>query len=121
MVLMNYIALVPGEPAKMHFTDDYYMERHIYERETGKDKRVRSLVLWCDELNGEPAAKTFSILSEKLAAHITPFLPGKRYLNYDFIITQVGEGFTKDWDVQVLKRAEEQQIATPPALGEIGT
>lgn len=106
-LLMNYIALVPGVPTRMHFTDDYWIDREIPDRETGKPKRIKSLVFWVDELNGEDVARTFSILSQKLAAHFEPFLPNKRYGGYDFIVTQIGEGFLKDWNVQVIKRPEE--------------
>ena len=35
-MLMNYIALVPGMPTRMHFTDDYNVERTIMEKESGK-------------------------------------------------------------------------------------
>lgn len=105
-LLMNYVALEPGIPTRMHFTDDYRVERTIADRETGKAKRISSLVLWVDELNGEDCARTFSILSKKLAAHIDPFLPEKRYMDYDFVITQMGDGFMKDWNVQPIKRPE---------------
>ena len=105
-LLMNYIALEPGVPTRMHFTDDYYVDREIADRETGKPKRIRSLVFWVDELGGEDTARTFSILSQKLAAHFSPFLPGKEYTKYDFIVTQMGDGFMKDWNVQVIKRPE---------------
>ena len=101
---MNYIALQPGVPTRMHFTDDYYVEREIADRETGKPKRIKSLVFWVDELNGEPAARTFSVLSQKLQAPLEPFRPGKRYVDYDFIITQQGDGFLKDWNVQTILR-----------------
>jgi hypothetical protein len=105
-LLMNYIALVPGMPTRMHFTDDYYIERVIADRETGKPKPIRSLVFWVDELNGEDCARTFSILSQKLAAHFEPFRKDKEYTRYDFIVTQIGEGFMKDWNVQVILRPE---------------
>lgn len=105
-LLMNYVALVPGVPTRMHFTDDYWVDRTIADRETGKPKTIKSLVFWVDELNGEDVARTFSILSEKLAAHMTPLLPNKEYMKYDFIITQIGDGFLKDWNVQVIKRPE---------------
>ena len=105
-LLMNYIQLAPGVPTRMHFTDDYYVEREIADRETGKPKRIRSLVLWVDELNGEDVARTFSILSQKLAAHLEAFLKDKEYLRYDFIITEIGQGFQKDWNVQPILRPE---------------
>jgi len=88
----------------MHFTDHYYIDREIADKETGKPKTIRSLVFWCDELNGEPCARTFSVLSQKLAAHMEPFLPDKGYGGYDFIITEIGKGFLKDWNVQVIQR-----------------
>lgn len=103
-LLMNYVALQPGVPTRMHFTDDYKVERTILEKETGKDKTVKSLVFWVDELNGEPAGRTFSVLSQKLAAHLEPFLREKRYTGYDFVITQMGDGFFTDWNVQTIKR-----------------
>ena len=105
-LLMNYVALEPGVPTRMHFTDDYRVERPIADKETGKPKRISSLVLWVDELNGEDCARTFSVLSKKLAAHIEPFLPGKEYIKYDFVITQMGAGFLKDWNFQPIKRPE---------------
>jgi len=105
-LLMNYIALVPGVPTRMHFTDDYWVERTIADKETGKPKKIRSLVLWVDELNGEDCARTLSILSQKLAAHITPYLPDKGYLPYDFLITKIGDGFYADFNVQLIKRPE---------------
>ncbi len=105
-LLMNYIALVSGVPTRMHFTDDYIIDREIPDRESGRPKRIKSLVFQVDELNGEDVARTFSILSQKLAAHMTPLLPDKEYTHYDFIITQMGDGFLKDWNVQVIRRPE---------------
>ena len=106
-LLMQYIALAPGVPTRMHFTDDYYVERTIADGETGKPKRIRSLVFWVDELEGVDCARSFSILSQKLAAHFEPFLKDKEYVHYDFIVTQIGEGFMKDWNVQPIRRPEE--------------
>lgn len=105
-LLSNYIRLVPGVPTRMHFTDDYWIDRTIADRETGKPKKIHSLVFWVDEVNGEFDSRTFSILSEKLAAHVTPYLPDKEYTRYDFIITQIGDGFLKDWNVQLIRRPE---------------
>ena len=102
-LLMNYVALVPGVPTRMHFTDHYYIERVIADKETGKPKTIKSLVFWVDTLEGVDCARTFSILSQKLAAHMEPFLPDKEYTHYDFVITQIGEGFLKDWNVQPIR------------------
>jgi len=106
-MLSNYIRLIPGDPTKMHFTDHYYVERDILERESGKPKKVSSHVFYVNELGGEPASRTFSVLSQKLWAHLEPFLENDRFRDYDFIITQIGDGFLKDWNVQVIKRPTE--------------
>lgn len=107
MVLMNYIRLEPGVPARMHFTDDYKIDRVINDRERpGQTKRIDSLVFQVDELDGEDVSRTFSILSQKLAAHLEPFIPDRRYRGYDFIITEMGSSFQKDFNVQVIKRTK---------------
>ncbi len=105
-LLANYIRLFPGVPTRMHFTDKYLIDREIADRESGKPKTIKSLVFYVDEVNGEPASRTFSVLSQKLAAHMEPYLPDNEYRGYDFLITQMGEGFLKDWNVQVIKRPE---------------
>ena len=105
-LLMNYVALVAGVPTRMHFTDHYYVTREIMEREAGRTKEVQSLVFWVDTLGGEPCARTFSILSQKLEAHFLPFLKDKEYTKYEFIITQIGDGFLKDWNVQTIRLPE---------------
>lgn len=105
-LFMNYIALAPGVPTRMHFTDDYLVEREIADKETGKPKTISGRVYWVDELNGEVVARTFSVLSQKLNAHLEPFRKDKEYTGYDFIITQIGEGFMKDWGFQPIKRPE---------------
>ena len=107
-MLMNYIRLEPGVPKRLHFTDDYYVDREIADKETGKPKRVKSLVFWCDEEDGQDAARTFSILSQKLSAHFETFLKDKRYTGYDFILTQMGSGFYTDWNFETIKRPETE-------------
>jgi len=108
MVLMNYIRSVPGVTLRMHFTDDYEITRSIMEKESGRLKRIKSLVFWVDELNGQDCARTYSVMSEKLWAALTPYLPDKGYLPYDFLITKMGDGFYTDWNVQVILRPKTE-------------
>jgi hypothetical protein len=99
-MLMNYVALEKDVPTRMHFTDHYLVEREIWDDKLGKFKTVKSLVFWVDELNGEPTARTFSVLSEALATILRPSLPDHAYVNNDFIITKRGEGFGTRYEVQ---------------------
>ena len=104
MVLTNYVALQTGIPTRLHFTDDYFIDRRIATQDFGGSKRVKSLVFWVDELDGEDAARTLSILSQKLTAQLTPYLKDQKYIDYDFVITKTGEGYLTDYQVQPILR-----------------
>lgn len=106
MVLSNWVGLTAGVPCRFHFTDHYYMEREIMDKELGRPRTIASHVFYVNEVDGEPASRTFSILSQKLWAHLEPYIKDNVYRGYDFIITEMGSGFYKDWNVQVIKRAE---------------
>jgi hypothetical protein len=100
-MLANYVELQRDVPTRLHFTDHYYVERLIADKELKREKTVRSLVMWVDRLNNEPCARTLSILSRKLASEIEPYLEGRRFRDFDFIITKRGEGFLTDYQVRV--------------------
>ena len=101
-MLMNYIALEEGVPVRLHFTDHYIIEREIWDKDAGRMKTLRSLTFFCDKVDGTPAAKTFSILADKLAGLLQPYLPDNEYRTKEFIITKQGEGFVKRFSVQVI-------------------
>lgn len=103
-MLMNYLELLPDKPTRVHFTDQYMVDRMIWDKDLKKEKLVRSLVLWVDEVDGGPAAMTFSVLSEKLAAQLAPYLPDSDFRNWDFIITKTYEGYRTDWTVEAIPR-----------------
>lgn len=103
-MLMNYVALEKDVPARMHFTDHYKVEREIWDEKLGRFKPVSSLVFWVDQLNGEPTARTFSVLSENLATILRPYLPNHTYIDNDFVITKQGEGFGTRYQVQVIPK-----------------
>jgi len=85
----------------MHFTDAYFIESLVADRERGGKKMVRRLTFWVDRLNGEPVARTFSILSEKLAAQLQPYLKGEKFKDWEFIITKEGEGFQTEYRIEI--------------------
>ena len=105
MVLQNNVILVNGQPARMHFSADRLEKRTITDPQTGHPTIRNILVLDVDELGGQKVQSTFSTMAEKLASLIGPYLAGKKYLAYDFVITQSGEGYLRGWSVQVLPRA----------------
>lgn len=104
MVLQNYIILEEGIPAALHFTDHAITAREITDPVTQETKIVNALVFTVDELNGRPVSAHYSTVSEKHALTFQPYLAGKKYTGYTFVITQVGKGFRRDYQVQVIPR-----------------
>ena len=100
-MLMNYVALEKDVPTRMHFTDHYLVEREIWDDKLGKYKSVKSLVFWVDQLNGEPTARTFSVISDTLATILRPSLPDHSYIDKEYVITKRGEGFGTRYEVQI--------------------
>ena len=105
-MLMNYIALETDRPIKIHVTDDYVVDRSIADNVRGGLKRVKSLVFQVDELDGESVSRTFSILSDKLAAKFQPYLRDRAYRNFDFRITKTGIDLATNFIVEALPRAQ---------------
>lgn len=103
-MLMNYIKLENDVPATMHFTDDYILEKDILDEITNRKKRVRSLVFEVDYLDSIPCHRTFSIISDQLAATMQPYLVDKKYRNYDFRVSKSGSGFTTRYKVEAIPR-----------------
>jgi len=104
MVLANYVKLTPDVPKLLHFIDHAITEKTIMDPLLKRPKTVRSLVFFVDEEDGAMVTKTFSIISEKLAARLWPYVEEKKYVNYNFRITQRGRGFLAEYEVEVIPR-----------------
>ena len=104
MVLRNFIDLEDGKPARLHFTSHRFEDRPITDPITQEGKVVRALVFQVDRLNLVPVNSTFSIVQEKLAQMLAPYLDGARYLQTDFVITRYGRGFRATFSVQPILR-----------------
>lgn len=99
-MLMNYVALEKDTPTRLHFTDHYKVTREIWDEKLGRFKEITSLVFWVDKLNGEPTARTFSVVSESLASMLRPSLPDHSYIDNEYVITKRGEGFATRYELQ---------------------
>jgi hypothetical protein len=102
MVLENYIILQEGIPARLHFADHSIQKRTITDPVTGLPATRNVLVFEVDRLNYKEVAAKYSTMAEKHAGQFGPYLDGKAYRDYDFVITQTGEGFRRSWSVQVI-------------------
>jgi len=105
MVLRNYIEFEDGVPARLHFVTGQLIDKTITDPLTRQPKQVTSLVLQVDQLNGEAIGAQLSVIQEKLAAKLKPWIDNGRLADVDFIITARGAGFLRDFEVQVLPRS----------------
>lgn len=105
-MLMNYVELKLEIPTRMHFTDHYYIDREVWDKNLGKMKWVKSLTFWVDRVDGEPSALTFSILSTQLANLLESYLPENRYRNFEIEVTKRGSGFSTRFTVQAIPLSE---------------
>ena len=103
-LLMNYVELKEGIPLTLHFTDQYMVDREIWDHDLGKPRIVRSLVLSTDEVDGELAFKSFSVLSSQLYDQLSPYLPDNAYRDYTFRIIKSGSGYLAKFRVDATPR-----------------
>ena len=103
-VLGNYVRLEEGVTKRLHFYDHVFSEREIRDPVLGRPKRVRTLVFYVDEEDGRRVDKVFSVIQEKLAAALYPYLAGKRYTGFTFAITKIGTGFRAEFQVEAIPR-----------------
>lgn len=102
MVLQNYVLLQPGVPTRLHFSQVARKLKTIGDPDTGRPKQLQSLEFTVDEMNGQAVVSAYSVVSQKHSADFAPFLPGDKFLQYDFIITMTGEGFLRQYQVQTI-------------------
>jgi len=101
-LLMNYVEVKDGETKTFHFTDQYMVDREIWDKDLGKPRIVRSLVLSTDEVDAQIEFKSFSVLSTKLFDLLSPYLPDNAFRDYRFKITRVGSGYLTSWQLEAI-------------------
>ena len=102
MPLGNIVMLKPDNPERMHFFDHRIETRTITDPVTRQPKLSNVLVMLVDRLDGAVVNAQFSTLAETLYAKLEPYLTGKLYQQYEFIVTQRGTGFTTKYTVENL-------------------
>lgn len=100
-MFQNYLALEVDKPTRIHIDDYHYIQRIIHDPVLGKDKPVWSHMFWLDRVDGEPAARTFSVLSEGLWQQLEPYVKRGTFREYEFVITKRGEGHQTKYEVEV--------------------
>lgn len=106
MVMMNYVVLQEDVPTRLHLTDHYWVDRMIWDKVMEKEKPIRSLMFAVDREGGQVVMKSFSVLSNRLAEQLSPYLHNSRHRDFDFIITMRGTGFGTRYEVEAIPLGE---------------
>jgi hypothetical protein len=102
--ISNFVMLAPGIEVRLHFVDHRITPRMV--RDPIRDVMVsrESLVMYVDEVNGQPVDKMYSILSQKHAAEFAGYLTNKSYLQYNFVVIKDSAGTVPPRIVSVTPR-----------------
>ena len=86
MALGNWVMLEPGTRTRVHLVDHQLAERRITDPFWKVEKTVRTLLFRVDRQDGAPVEKSLSVTSERLASEFLPYLEGKAYTLYDWVL-----------------------------------
>ncbi len=101
-LIENYITFSEGVPKLLRFADYQVMDKQINDPTTKNTRPVKSLHMTVTEEDGRPVQKELSILSEKFAALLEPYILGGSYKAKLFKVTRTGSGFNTNYSVEVL-------------------
>jgi len=90
--ISNFVQLTPGVPVRLHFKDHAVSKRVITDPIRKVQVERESLMMYVDKVNGEAVDKVFSVLSQRLAAELSAYLPAKGYTSYEFVIIKDSAG-----------------------------
>lgn len=91
--ISNFVSLMPGVKVRLHFHDHRIDKRIITDPVRKVQVERESLIFYVDKIDGQPASKMYSILSQKHAAEFAGYLEGKRYTAYEFVVVKDAAGF----------------------------
>lgn len=90
--IQNWVMLSPGVEKRLRFSDHVLRKKTITDPVTKRPKEVESLEFIVSMEDGSPVSRTFSIVSQKLAGELGPYLIDRRYLRYEFVFIKDAPG-----------------------------
>ena len=102
MPLGNYVIFENGVPERLHFAGHSKKIKDLTDPLTGLPAGRNAVDFAVDRLNGVPVVTTLSVIADSLYIQLEPFVEGKKYLDYDFLITHRGSGYSAKWSVTVI-------------------
>jgi hypothetical protein len=92
--ISNWVILQPGVQKVLRFSDHRITTTVITDPITRGSKTVEALQFSVIEEDGSPVSRSFSVISQKLAGELGPYLVGNRYLSYRFTFIKDSPGPT---------------------------
>jgi hypothetical protein len=91
-VIENWVILAPGVERRLRFSDHRIVSKVITDPVLKSPKTVQALEFVVSMDDGKPVSKMFSVVSQKLAGELGPYLVDKRYTRYEFTFIKDAPG-----------------------------
>jgi hypothetical protein len=91
-VIENWVILAPGVERRLRFSEHRIVTKTITDPVTRGPKSVQALEFTVTMDNGVPVSKAFSIVSQRLAGEMGPYLVDQRYKRYEFTFIKDAPG-----------------------------
>jgi len=90
--ISNWVVLEPGKEKRLRFSNHVIVKKRITDPITKISKEVEALEFDVTMEDGAPSTRRFSVVSQKLAGDLGPYLADRRYLRYEFTIIKEAPG-----------------------------
>jgi len=90
--ISNWVMLEPGKEKRLRFSAHRIVTKQITDPVTKAMKMVEALDFSVAFDDGVPSGKSFSVVSQKLAGELGPYLVDARYTRYEFTFIKDAPG-----------------------------
>jgi len=90
--ITNWVILSPGVEKRLRFSDHVIRRKTITDAATKRPKEVEALEFIVSMEDGVSVSRTFSVVSQKLAGDLGPYLIDRKYLRYEFVFIKDAPG-----------------------------
>ena len=91
-VIQNWVILPPGVEKRLRFSDHAIVTKQITDPVTKAPKTIEALEFTVTTQDGAPVSRKFSVVSQRLAGELGPYLVDKRYTRYEFTFMKDAPG-----------------------------
>ena len=90
--IQNWVILSPGVERRLRFSDHRIVTKSITDPVSRGPKTVEALEFTVTMDDGAPVSRSFSVVSQRLAGELGPYLVDRRYRYFEFTFVKDAPG-----------------------------